>query len=254
MDSQMHSKVVVVTGAGSGIGQATAILFAQAGAKVVVSDIGTEHGEATVSMIEGMGGVASFVRCDVAEVAAVKALIETTIKLHGRLDYAFNNAGIEGTPALTGAYPEEVWTRVIAVNLTGVYLCMRYELEQMAKQGYGAIVNNASILGTVGFPTACAYVAAKHGVLGLTKTAAAEYAAQGIRVNAVCPGFIETPMLERGGIHQDQAIYDMIVSRQPIGRLGRADEVARLVRWLCSDEASFVTGSSVLVDGGYTTQ
>ncbi|PZS01170.1 MAG: short chain dehydrogenase, partial [Candidatus Chloroheliales bacterium] len=170
------------------------------------------------------------------------------------LDYAFNNAGIGGAQALTADYPVESWNQVIAVNLTGVFLGMKYEIAQMLKNGGGAIVNNASILDVVGFQTAAAYVAAKHGVIGLTQTAANEYAAQGIRINAVCPGFIKTPMLENAGILDNKQMYDTLVALHPIHRLGEPNEIAAPVLWLCSAEASFVTGIAMLVDGGYTTQ
>jgi NAD(P)-dependent dehydrogenase (short-subunit alcohol dehydrogenase family) len=170
------------------------------------------------------------------------------------LDYAFNNAGIEGEQATTADYPVSEWERLISINLTGVWLSMKYEIPQMLKNGSGAIVNMSSILGTVGFANACAYVTAKHGVIGLTKTAALEYATQGIRVNAVCPAFIETPMLERWGLLTDPEIRAQLVSLHPLQRLGEPEEVADVVLWLCSEEASFVTGHAMLIDGGYVAQ
>jgi NAD(P)-dependent dehydrogenase (short-subunit alcohol dehydrogenase family) len=173
---------------------------------------------------------------------------------YDRLDYACNNAGIGGATALTADYPEETWHRVLAINLTGAWLCMKYEIPQMLKQGGGSIVNMASILGTVGFATASAYVTAKHGLIGLTKTAAIEYATQGIRVNAVCPGFIYTPMLEQAGMAEGTELYTTIANLHPVKRMGKPEEVARVVTWLCSDAASFITGDAVLVDGGYVAQ
>lgn len=181
-------------------------------------------------------------------------MVKTTVETYGRLDFACNNAGIEGTQALTADYPLDMWNRVLAVNLNGVFLCMKYEIPQMLKQGAGAIVNVDSILGKVGFQSASAYVAAKHAVLGLTKTAAIEYAAQGVRVNAVCPGFIATPMLERGGMVEGTEMYKMVSDLHPIKRLGKPEEVAAAVIWLCSDESSFVEGTGLLVDGGYVAQ
>ncbi len=178
----------------------------------------------------------------------------TTVETYGRLDYACNNARIEGTQSLTADYAEEIWNRVIAVNLTGVWLCTKYEIPQMLKQGGGAIVNMASILGMVGFANASAYVAAKHGIIGLTKTAAVEYATQGIRVNAVCPAFIYTPMLERAGMKEGTEPYTMIANLHPLKRMGTPAEVAEVAIWLCSDAASFVTGHAILVDGGYVAQ
>ncbi|MBI4301201.1 MAG: SDR family oxidoreductase [Chloroflexi bacterium] len=255
MVARLEGKVAVVTGGSSGIGRATALAFAREGAKVIVGDVATEASGETVRLIKGAGGEATFVRCDVSQAADVQAMVNIAVTAYGRLDCAFNNAGIEGAQATTADYPEEVWNRVISINLTGVWLCLKYEIAQMLKQdGGGAIVNNASILGTVGFPGAVAYTAAKHGVLGLTKVAALEYSAQGIRVNAVCPGFILTPMLERAGLTTNRELLDKIVSLHPIGRLGKPEEIAEAVIWLCSDAASFVTGHPMLVDGGYIAQ
>ncbi len=254
MAKKFEGKVALVTGAGSGIGRACALAFALDGAKVVVSDVAVENGAATVRLIKSSDGDALFVKCDVSQSDQVEAMIKTTVQTYGRLDYACNNAGIEGTQALTADYPLDVWNRVIGINLNGVFLCMKYEIPQMLKQGAGAIVNMDSILGKVGFQSASAYVAAKHAVLGLTKTAAIEYAAQGVRINAVCPGFIATPMLERGGMVEGTEMYQMVAGLHPIKRLGKPEEVAAAVIWLCSDEAAFVVGTGLLVDGGYVAQ
>lgn len=254
MAERMKDKVALVTGAGSGIGRASALALAREGAKVVVADVNGPGGGVTVSLINKAGGQASFVEVDVSRSAQVEEMVRAAVKSFGRLDCAFNNAGVEGTPALTADYPEEVWNHVLAVNLTGMWLCMKHEIPQMLAQGSGAIVNCASILGQVGFATASAYVASKHGLLGLTKTAAIEYAARGIRINAVCPGFIETPMLERGGITTHPDVREQIVGLHPMKRLGRPEEIAEAVVWLCSDAASFVTGQALLVDGGYVAQ
>ena len=248
-----HSgKIAVVTGGSSGIGLATAQAFATVGTKVVIADI--EDGTKAVEGIKKAGGDAVFVRTDVSKSSDIRALVRTTVETYGQLDFAVNNAGIGGPAATTGNYAEQDWNRVIGINLTGVWLCMKYELEQMLKQGNGVIVNMASILGWVGFANSPAYVAAKHGVLGLTKTAAIEYAAKNIRINAVCPAFIETPLLEKAGITEGSDVYNAIASLHPMKRLGKPEEVADLVLWLCSEGASFVTGSAYLVDGGYVAQ
>jgi NAD(P)-dependent dehydrogenase (short-subunit alcohol dehydrogenase family) len=243
----LKNKVALVTGAGSGIGKAVAELYAELGAKVVVSDINETHGEEVVSQVKAKGGDAVFIRTDVSDAAACEALVAGAVKQYGSLDIAVNNAGIGGEANLAGDMSVNGWDKVIAVNLSSVFYCMKYELQQMLKQGKGAIVNMASILGQVGFATASGYVAAKHGVVGLTQNAAIEYAAKGIRVNAVGPAFINTPLLD----NMDAATKQMLVSLHPIGRLGEASEVAELVVWLSSDKASFVTGSYYPVDGGY---
>ncbi len=248
----LSGKIVIVTGGNSGIGLAAVQAFVAAGAKVVIADI--EDGSKTIEDIKKAGGDAIFVKTDVSKSADIQALVRKTVETYGRLDFAVNNAGIGGSSATTGDYTEQDWNRVIGINLTGVWLCMKYELEQMLKQGSGAIVNMASILGWVGFANSPAYVAAKHGVLGLTKTAAIEYAEKNIRINAVCPAFIYTPLLENAGITEGTDAYNAIASLHPMKRLGKPEEVADLVLWLCSDGASFVTGSAYLVDGGYVAQ
>jgi NAD(P)-dependent dehydrogenase (short-subunit alcohol dehydrogenase family) len=248
----LDGKVAIVTGGSSGIGLATAQAFAALGAKVVIADI--EEGTQAVEQIKKTGGDARFVRTDVSKSAEIQALVRTTVESYGRLDFAVNNAGVGGASATTGDYTEQDWNRVININLTGVWLCMKYELEQMLKQGGGVIVNMASILGWVGFANAPAYVAAKHGVLGLTKTAAIEYATRNIRVNAVCPAFIYTPLLEKAGMTEGSDMYNFIANMHPMKRMGQPEEVADLVLWLCSEGASFVTGSAYLVDGGFVAQ
>jgi NAD(P)-dependent dehydrogenase (short-subunit alcohol dehydrogenase family) len=212
-----------------------------------------EGGQQTVHMITEQGGEAIFVRTDVSQAVAVQALISTAVETYGRLDCAHNNAGISGGGrALTADYPEDTWHRVIAINLTGVWLCMKYEIPQMLSQGSGAIVNTASVAGLIGARGLAAYVASKHGVVGLTKTAALEYAQQGIRVNCVCPGVIETPMTARG--LSDPERRERIIASEPMGRVGIPEEVAEAVVWLCSDAASFVTGHTMTIDGGFVAQ
>ncbi|MBN8788289.1 MAG: SDR family oxidoreductase [Terrimonas sp.] len=246
----IKNKTALVTGAGSGIGKAVAELYARLGAKVVVSDVNEAHGQEVVSQIKSAGGEAVFIKADVSDAAACEALIAGTVKQYGSLDIACNNAGIGGEANFIADMSIEGWNKVIAVNLNSVFYCMKYELQQMLRQGKGAIVNMASILGQVGFATASGYVAAKHGVVGLTQNAAIEYAAKGIRTNAVGPAFINTPLLD----NMDAAAKQMLVSLHPIGRLGEANEVAELVAWLSSDKASFVNGSYYAVDGGYLSK
>ncbi|MBK6791138.1 MAG: SDR family oxidoreductase [Anaerolineales bacterium] len=252
--NEFKNKVALVTGAGSGIGRACALMFAKAGAKLIVADIVVAGGEETVRLINTAGGEAVFTSCDVTKSEEVKSVMTTALKNYGRLDYACNNAGIGGPSMLTGEYKEEDWRAVIDVNLIGAWLCMKYELEIMQKQGGGVIVNMASILGKVGFATASAYVAAKHGLIGLTETAALEYATQNIRVNAVCPGFIYTPLLEKAGMKTGTDLHTQISNLHPMKRMGTSEEIANAVTWLCSDAASFITGHALMVDGGYTAQ
>jgi len=254
VNQRFTDKVVLVTGGSSGIGRATALAFAREGASVVIGDVAVDGSEETVRQIREIGGHAIFVRADVSDSADVAGLVDICVETFGRLDCAFNNAGIEGTSAPVAEMSEESWNRVISINLTGVWLCMKHEIAQMVKQGSGVVVNNSSILGVVGFAAAAAYVAAKHGVIGLTQTAALDYAERGIRVNAVCPAFIETPMLERAGLTTDPAMYRQIAALHPMNRLGTPEEIADAVLWLCSDGASFVTGHSLLVDGGYVVR
>ena len=247
MEKMFENKVVIVTGGGSGIGQATAVLYAQGGAKVIVSDIDEKGAQETVASIKKAGGDASFVKTDVSNPEDCEALVKTTIRIYGRLDMAFNNAGIGGEMNPIVDMSVEGWLKVINVNLNSVFYCMKYELPEMLKQGHGSIVNMSSILGQVAFGNSAAYVAAKHGVVGISRNAAVEYAKQGIRVNAVGPAFINTPLLSA----LDQKMKDALVTMHPIGRLGEAKEVAELVVWLSSDKASFVTGNYYAVDGGY---
>lgn len=262
MANFFEGKVVLVTGGGSGMGRASALAFAKVGAKAVVADVSIEGGEETVRMIKDIGGEAIFVQADVSKAVEVEMLIYKVTRNYGRLDYAHNNAGIEGTQTFTVECSEENWDRVIGVNLKGVWLCMKYEIPQMLQAGGGAIVNTASTFGLVGSKIGLpAYIASKHGVIGLTKAAALEYAQKGIRVNAVCPGTIQTPMYERvnqvatGGDPEAKVeLGKQILAKEPTGRIGRPEEVAEAVIWLCSEAASFVTGHTMVVDGGLIAQ
>lgn len=253
MAGTFSGKVALVTGASSGIGRAAALAFAREGAKVVTADVTVEGGEETISMIKKTGGEAIFVKTNVANAAEVEAMVNAAVSTYGRLDCAYNNAGISGKSQSIVDTTEENWDRIIAINLKGVWLCMKYEIPVLLKNGGGAIVNTASDAGLIGVKRTGAYVASKHGVVGLTKTAALEYAKQGIRVNAVCPGPIETPMLMKGADRFPQMVPKM-VKAQPNGRLGQPEEIAEAAVWLCSAAASFVTGLAMPVDGGYIAQ
>ena len=249
----MDGKVALVTGAGAGIGRAAALAFARVGAKVVISDVIADGGNETVRQIIEAGGEAIFVQTDVSKSAEVEALVNKTIDVYGKLDYAANNAGINGEIAMMPDYAEAEWDRVVGIDLKGVWLCMKYEIPQMLKTGGGAIVNTASMAGLVGFPAQSPYVASKHGVVGLTRTAALEYSAQGIRVNAVCPGVIHTTMVGEL-LKSIPEVIDSLNKQAPVGRIGQPEEIAEAILWLCSGAASFVTGHALAVDGGYVIQ
>ncbi|HKZ74194.1 MAG TPA: glucose 1-dehydrogenase [Steroidobacteraceae bacterium] len=244
-------KVALVTGGGSGIGRAAARAFAAAGARVVVAGRGRANGEETVRLVSEAGGVARFLTTDVADSGSVRRTVEKTVELFGRLDCAFNNAGMPSPePATVADLPEETWNRMIAVNLTGVFHCMKWEIRQMLKQGTGSIVNCASIGGLKGSANAPAYIASKHGVIGLTRSSALDYARKGIRINAVCPGLTATPMLEHYLEVSPPERKAQVAASTPIGRIGRPEEVAAAVLWLCSDQASLLTGVALPADGG----
>ncbi|MDZ4747223.1 MAG: glucose 1-dehydrogenase [Saprospiraceae bacterium] len=247
----LDKKVAIVTGGGSGIGRAVAIIYAQEGAKVVVADIDEKGGNESVQLIKEKGGDAIFIKSDSSSAEENRLLVEQTIKQYGKLDIACNNAGIGGPIALTGEYPVDGWEKVIGVNLSGVFYGMRYQIPAMLAAGGGVVVNMASILGNTGTRMSPAYVAAKHGVVGLTKATALEYADKNIRVNAVGPGYIHTPLLTK---NLTPDMMKGLAGMHPIGRLGESEEVAELVLWLSSSKASFVTGSYYPVDGGYLAQ
>jgi NAD(P)-dependent dehydrogenase (short-subunit alcohol dehydrogenase family) len=254
MAKLLEGRSTLITGASSGIGRATAIACAREGAKVTIGDVQVEAGQATAEMVKEAGGEAHFVKCDVSKTAEVDAMVEAAVKKFGRLDCAFNNAGYEGQTMHIAEATEEDWDKVMAIDLKGVFLCLRAEIRQMLKQGGpGAIVNTASIAGLVGSHGMPAYTAAKHGVVGLTKVAGLEYSKRGIRVNAVCPGVIDTPMVERlvGGRPKVDA---RLLAVEPIGRKGKPQEIAEAVVWLLSDYASFVAGFPMAVDGGIIAQ
>ncbi|MFL9989986.1 NAD(P)-dependent dehydrogenase, short-chain alcohol dehydrogenase family [Burkholderia sp. GAS332] len=253
MNITFEGQVALVTGAGSGMGLATARAFAEAGAAVVLADFNEETVRAAVAGLVSEGHKAIAVRCDVADEAQVKEMVDLTMSAFGRLDAAYNNAGINSPVAETADASSEEYDRVMAINLRGVWNCMKYELLQMRKQGSGAIVNCSSLGGLVGIAGRGVYHASKHGVLGLTKSAGLEYAARGIRVNAICPGIIATPMVT-GMIEREPEAMDALMKEQPIGRLGRPEEIASAVLWLCSPGASFVIGHALAVDGGYTVR
>ncbi len=245
-----NGKAALVTGAGSGLGRAIAVALARHGAAVVVTDINVQGGGETVRLIEDNAGTAVFLQTDVTREADIEKAVAFAADRYGRLDFAVNNAGIEGARAPIVEYPKEQWDYAIAINLTGVYLCMRYELRQMLKQGFGAIVNTASAAGVVAMPERAAYVASKHGIIGLTKAAALEVAAKGIRVNAVAPGIINAGLTDRA----PQEFKEFVVALTPIGRMGEAAEIADAVTWLCSGQSSYVTGQTLVLDGGLTLQ
>ncbi|MGA9768859.1 MAG: SDR family oxidoreductase [Blastocatellia bacterium] len=253
MTKQFEGKVALVTGASSGIGQAAALAFAREGAKVVVAARRVQQGEETVDMIKRNGGEAVFVKADIASAAEVESLMRATMEVYGRLDCALNNAGTSGQLMPAVDVSEQEWDFVINTNLKGAWLCLKHEIALMVKQGSGSIVNMSSVLGLGGTQIgASAYVASKHALVGLTKATAVEYARQGVRVNAVCPGFIETALIEVATTSPEAK--DQLIALHPIGRLGNPEEVAEAVVWLCSDAASFVTGHSMVVDGGYIAQ
>jgi len=251
MNAFFTDKVALVTGAGLGIGLATAKAFAEAGAAVTLADVDENSVRSAAAELVSAGHKAIAVRCNVADEAEVAAMVEQTVSAFGRLDAAYNNAGVQSPAVETADASGEEFERVSGINLRGVWNCMKYELQQMRKQGSGAIVNCSSIGGIIGLPGRAIYHASKHGVIGLTKSAALEYASKGIRINAVCPGTIETPMVAEMLAKEPEAMRD-ILRDQPIGRLGRPEEIASAVLWLCSPGASFVIGHALLVDGGYT--
>jgi NAD(P)-dependent dehydrogenase (short-subunit alcohol dehydrogenase family) len=246
----LQRKVVMVTGAGSGIGRACALAFAKDGAAVVLVDRDEAPGVQSAHMVETVGGLAAFFRVDVSRVDPVRQMVEEVIRRFGRIDVAVNNAGIEGPRANTVECSPEDWDSVLGVNLRGMWLCMKYQIPQMIKQGGGAIVNCSSVAGKVGLPESPAYSASKHGVIGLTQTAALEFARANIRINAVCPGAIQTPMLDRY-VRNDENIRRQLIASEPMGRFGNPSEVAEAVYWLASERASFITGISLPVDGGW---
>ncbi len=245
---RLKDKVALITGGGSGIGRASCTLFAAQGAKIMLADYVTEGGNETVQQIKAAGGEASFVQADVSKSADVQNMIKHTVQTYGRVDILFNNAGIEGPSAKLANYDEEAWDRVIAIDLTSVYLGMKYVIPEMVKQGGGVILSTASVAGMVGFPGSGAYAAAKAGVINMTRMVALEYANKNIRVNCICPGIIATPMVQRVmGDRPD----DQIVRLEPIGRLGQAEDIANAALFLAGDESSFATGAPFVIDGGY---
>jgi NAD(P)-dependent dehydrogenase (short-subunit alcohol dehydrogenase family) len=253
-----QDKVALITGGSSGIGRATAVAFAREGVKVVVTSRRENEGKETVRLIKEAGGEGLFIRTDVSKEADVKAMVEGTVKAYGHLDYAFNNAGIEGNAAPLAEQTVDDYESVLGINVRGVFLSMKYEIPQMLKNGGGAIVNMSSIDGLIGFPGISLYVASKHAVIGLTKSAALEYAKSGIRINAVGPGAIETDMVDRFvskvSAGKEEEIRQQFAAMHPIGRFGKPEEIASAVLYLCSDGASFVTGQTLALDGGFTAQ
>lgn len=248
---KLGNKTVFITGGLSGIGKACAIAAAKEGANIVVADVKSDNSERALQEIVNENPEAIFIECDVAKFEQVQAAIKKTISVFKTIDVALNNAGIGGESNKVGDMNEQAWLKVIGVNLNGVFNCMKHELAQMAKQKSGVIVNMSSILGKVGFATSAHYVAAKHGVIGLTQTAALEYATEGIRINAICPGFIDTPLLTKGGISDHAEVKQHIIDLHPMKRLGRSEEIANGFIFLASDDSSFVSGTSLEIDGGY---
>ncbi len=249
----MKDRVVIVTGAASGIGRAAAIAFAREGAKLSLSDLNEAGGAETLAAVRAAGADGIFMRCDVAQEKDVEAMVGKTVEHFGRLDCAYNNAGIENDAKPVTEIPSDVFDRVIAINVRGVYLSMKAEIPAMLRSGKGAIVNTASVAGLIGTAGLLPYVASKHAVVGMTKSASAEFASAGIRVNAVCPGLIRTPMLDRLEANIGADAFAAFVAATPIRRVAEPEEVAAAVVWLCSDAASFVTGSAMTVDGGFTS-
>ena len=250
-DTTFEGKVVLVTGAAGGIGRAAALAFGRAGACVVVADMSVDGGHATAAMIVEAGGKALFVQCNVTKANEVEALIDKTVAMYGKLDCAFNNAGIEEEHLPLADADETLYDKIMNVNVKGTWLCMKYEIRQMLKQGSGAIVNTASVAGLVGAPTQPIYAASKHAVVGMTRTAAAEYAREGIRINSVCPGVVNTPMMARA-LDREPLREKKLRNVHPMGRFGESAEIANAAMWLCSDQSSFVTGHQLAVDGGLT--
>lgn len=254
MSGILEGKIAIITGAGSGIGRATAKIFAREGARLLIADVAADAGAETLKALKDASADALFMRVDVSKSNEVEAMVAKAVETYGRIDCAFNNAGIEGEGALTHKCSEENWHRVLSINLTGVWLCMKAEITQMLKQGGGgAIVNTSSLAGLVGSIGGPAYVAAKHGVAGLTRTAALEYGRHGIRVNAVCPGPIRTPMMQRI-MHGSTEAEQRFIRSEPLKRFGEPEEIGETVAWLCSDRASYVTGLPMPVDGGAFAQ
>jgi NAD(P)-dependent dehydrogenase (short-subunit alcohol dehydrogenase family) len=245
--------VVLITGAGGGLGRAMALALARTGARVMAADVAEDGARATARLVEEAGGSARFIQADVTDSAAVERMIQTTVDWGGRLDYAINNAGVGGAHARTADYAEDEWRRVIAVNLIGVWLCMRSEIPQMLAQGGGVIVNVASVAGIIALAGNSAYTASKHGVVGLTKAAALEYVRRGIRINALCPGYSRTPMVERMFESRPQ-LEDRLKRAMPVGRLGTPEEIADAVVYLCGDGAAFMVGHALVLDGGISAQ
>ncbi len=253
MNTEFKDKVVIITGASFGIGRATALAFAREEAKLVISDVQDKEGESLAKEIIKQGNECIYVHCDISKPADVQNMVSEAIKHFGRLDIAYNNAGIEGEMGFTADGSEDNFDRVIGINLKGVWACMKYQIPEMLKNKKGVIVNCSSIAGVVGSQGLSVYVASKHGVNGLTKNAALEYASQGIRVNSVCPAGVQTPMLDRI-VETSSGLKDQMNAMHPIGRVAQPEEIAEAVLYLCSDRASFITGHELLVDGGFTAQ